>query len=71
MSKPKWSDGPAWAKYLAMDPNGNWIFFELEPYYHSSGLYWVSDGREYTIPDRWYWQRTLEQRPRKEHNESR
>lgn len=29
--KPKWSDAPVWAEWLAMDGDGWWNWFELEP----------------------------------------
>lgn len=29
--KPQWSDAPKWAEWLAMDGDGWWNWFELEP----------------------------------------
>lgn len=29
--KPDWKDAPEWAQWLAMDPDGDWYWFEAEP----------------------------------------
>jgi len=29
--KPEWKDAPPWAKWLAMDNNGDWWWYENEP----------------------------------------
>lgn len=29
--KPDWKDAPEWAKWLAMDADGHWYWFEGEP----------------------------------------
>lgn len=29
--KPKWSDAPEWAMWLAQDPDGHWFWFHFEP----------------------------------------
>jgi hypothetical protein len=29
--KPSWTDAPEWARYLAMDENGEWFWFDREP----------------------------------------
>jgi len=29
--KPDWKDAPEWAKWLAMDENGDWFWFEFSP----------------------------------------
>jgi hypothetical protein len=31
MSRPDWSKAPDWAKYLAMDADGGWWWFEARP----------------------------------------
>lgn len=33
--KPDWRDAPDFAQYLAMDSNGMWTWFELEPEWES------------------------------------
>lgn len=30
-AKPDWSTAPSWAKFLAMDADGEWFWFENEP----------------------------------------
>lgn len=32
MNKPDWKDAPEWAGYLAMTENGEWVWFENEPF---------------------------------------
>ena len=29
--KPDWKDAPEWANWLAMEGDGTWYWFELEP----------------------------------------
>lgn len=29
--KPDWKESPSWANYVAMDSNGQWYWYELEP----------------------------------------
>jgi hypothetical protein len=31
MSKPDWKDAPEWANWLAMDRDGMWYWYEVEP----------------------------------------
>ena len=31
MSKPNWCDAPDFAEYLAMDSDGEWYWYEVEP----------------------------------------
>ena len=31
MNKPDWSSAPEWAEYLAMDGDGEWWWYEVEP----------------------------------------
>lgn len=30
--KPEWKDAPLWAMYLAQDADGEWYWFECEPF---------------------------------------
>jgi len=30
--KPDWKDAPEWAKWLSMDEDGEWWWYENEPY---------------------------------------
>lgn len=29
--KPSWDDAPEWAKWLAVDPDGDWFWYENKP----------------------------------------
>lgn len=31
--KPDWKDAPEWAEYVAMDSDGHWWWYQLEPKY--------------------------------------
>jgi len=31
MNKPDWKDAPEWANWLAMEPTGEWSWYEKEP----------------------------------------
>jgi hypothetical protein len=61
MTKPDWSDAPAFARYLAMDTNGVWCWYEDKP---KLGHYewWVSGG-ECCRAGISNWRDTLEERP--------
>ena len=62
--KPDWKDAPKWANYLAMDQDGSWGWFELEPS-TARGHEWrnESGNSEYAIH---YinWQESLESKPK-------
>lgn len=45
-SKPEWSDAPKWARFLAMDNNARWYWFENEPDF-GHGEWYVPDGGEF------------------------
>lgn len=68
MSKPDWKDAPALANWLAMDSDGLWWWFQLEPYQHPEGLWatygasWVASKSRYPS-DSSCWIKTLERRP--------
>lgn len=71
--KPKWKDAPNWANWLACDSNGEWSWYEFEPYtafsnssYDSVGYWNVYGGKhmlasysDYNIE----WEYSLEERP--------
>lgn len=42
--KPDWKDAPEWAKWLAMDEDGEWFWFENKPE-REGGWGWDADGR--------------------------
>lgn len=37
-----WVSAPAWASYLAMDSDGNWNWFENEPFVHISNTWFIN-----------------------------
>lgn len=50
--KPSWSDAPEWAKYLAMDEDGEWFWYENKP--DLASIWWAYTGKIMeapTIPD--------------------
>ncbi len=63
--KPDWEGAPEWAKWLAMDEDENWGWYEFKP--SPGGDHWVCLGKfedigngEDTKPE---WGNTLEPRP--------
>ncbi len=61
--KPDWKSAPKWAQWLAQDLNGEWWWYENEPFLNRDA--WVPDGgnHEMFIPVSAYWRESLEQRP--------
>jgi len=43
--KPDWKDAPAWARYLAMDADGAWSWFEYEPQWIPNMGHWSAAPR--------------------------
>jgi hypothetical protein len=65
--KPEWKDAPEWAKYLAMDEDGTWWWYEFEPKLGNGDIWlYPDDGRmdeaEFTMKE-YAWKETLEARP--------
>ena len=60
--KPDWKDAPAWAKYMAMNADKTWTFFQSKPI---AGDYnWNSyNGMVKDVIDIINWEETLEERP--------
>ena len=52
MNKPNWKDAPEWANYLAMDSDGSWYWFELEPWYDEPNGIWYCANKHYSISNR-------------------
>jgi len=44
MSKPNWNNAPKWARYLAMDENNTWFWYERMPCYISDTSSWDCMG---------------------------
>jgi len=61
-NKPNWKDAPEWAKFLAMDENYEWWWYELEPYFIDGLGFWNSLGRS-EIAKSLRAKETLEERP--------
>ena len=65
MSKPSWDDSPSWARYLAMDANGTWHWYEEEPIKCQYENEWLTYGdyiqASSIIKDGW--KDSLEKRP--------
>lgn len=40
--KPDWKDAPEWAEWLAMDGDGEWNWYEYEPFWASDYSFWVA-----------------------------
>jgi hypothetical protein len=63
--KPDWKDAPEWAKFLAMDRNGEWHWYECEPNPDSYEDQWMTAER-YSLASTTIlaeWESTLEPRP--------
>ena len=41
MNKPDWKDAPEFAKWLAMDENGDWAWYEDKPWADEETESWV------------------------------
>jgi hypothetical protein len=62
--KPDWKDAPEWAKWLAMDEDGQWHWFDIEPALGHKMWYPVGGCDETAeLED---WNLSLEHRPVKE-----
>lgn len=60
--KPDWKDAPEWAKWLAMDEDGVWCWFESEPELEST--FWVTDDKYQDASEPVNkWKDSLEARP--------
>lgn len=63
MNKPDWKDAPEWARYMAMDEDGEWYWFENKP--DCGGCAWHGDGGmlDYADVDGDSWKDSMEPRP--------
>ena len=65
MQKPKWKDAPCWARYLAQNDDGQWVWYEKRPSLaFRMGYFFAENGGEYEEAE--YaddWHTTLEERP--------
>jgi hypothetical protein len=58
-----WSTAPTWAKYVAMDETGDWMWYEQKPVHEYGTPWWVDTGgnREYVRLSNW--KESLQERP--------
>lgn len=63
--KPDWKDAPTWAKYLAMDADGVWYWYENKPVKLGDDESWTEfTGRQPEQASSFTnWRKSLEQRP--------
>jgi hypothetical protein len=64
--KPNWSTAPDFARYLAMDDDGEWYWYEEKPTIELNDI-WHTCGRHQLALCPPSWRDTLEERP--VHNE--
>lgn len=62
--KPSWDSAPKWARWVAMNESGTWVWHEKKPtpcviYDY---LIWWSEGKRETVHNKG-WRNTLESRP--------
>lgn len=60
--KPDWKDAPEWAQWLAMDEDGMWGWYEIEPRISSTNDFWFSPKGKSSFVKISEWKKTLEQR---------
>ena len=46
-----WNNAPEWANYITMDEDGEWYWYENEPYLDSYEKYWCPNGGESILAD--------------------
>lgn len=69
---PSWGDVPPSAKYMAMDGDGTWWWYNKKPTEDQDGQIWKTNGShgEYgrVVSHHKEWSSTLTRRPRKKPN---
>ncbi len=43
--KPDWKDAPEWAKWLAQDGDGAWVWFQNKPHMRGGCNFWLEGAR--------------------------
>lgn len=66
--KPDWKDAPEWAQWLAMDEDGEWVWFQKKPEAsddNGDGFWWAPVGEACyaNVVGGGRWDETLEARP--------
>ncbi len=60
--KPNWRTAPEWANYIAMDPNGQWYWYEREPELKVD-IWNNRFGKAELVGEHVYWKDSLQERP--------
>lgn len=64
--KPNWENAPDWARYLAMDKDGRWHWYEHKPVARFTIWWEHRAGRKQAVPMFYQdWRDTLEEKPNK------
>jgi hypothetical protein len=67
--KPEWKDAPAWARWLAMDDTGSWVWFEKKPIIKDGRKFWETEEKYMCkFADFPNWKQSLEERPKQCHH---
>jgi len=61
--KPSWDDAPYWANYLAMDEDGSWYWYSIEPVPNDLGQWMTYEGKAAKAANSFDWQESKEQKP--------
>lgn len=73
VSRPDWENSPEWARYVAMDSNGEWTWFDRQPEWNSRFQIWQLGEQGKAIPAKndIHAFSSLQRRPRQETLERR
>lgn len=64
--KPDWQYAPEWARYLAMNKDGRWHWYEYKPVARFTSWWEHREGKAVPVPMFYQdWRDTLETRPQK------
>lgn len=65
--KPDWKDAPEWARYLAVDSDGDWYWYNLQPRTGENRWFFSSPNgllKLAYLEESHGWRDSLEERPR-------
>ena len=64
LAKPSWNNAPEWARFLAVNANGHWWWYENRPQLQSY-MWWPQGGRDCTADEDTVigFENTLERKP--------
>lgn len=66
MNKSDWSKAPEWAKYHAVDEDGDVYWYEIKPNPVGHGWHWNGGHFDQDTETSLRWRDTLQERPEKE-----